>query len=139
MRARDLWKKLIGRQRDEPDQVMGHWGLKTDYSTSNYIQYYQAVQQSHVLLCMATNMMSHYLCKASFMYRKMHIACAIIKCILFSEDKRLPNLDVTQQEITNNEQVVPVRERRHFHSKTGYIIFSVSIYMYCILRMLFLL
>jgi len=73
------------------------------------------------------------------MYRKMHIACAIIKCILFSEDKRLPNLDVTQQEITNNEQVVPVRERRHFHSKTGYIIFSVSIYMYCILRMLFLL
>lgn len=42
-----------------------------------------------------------------------------------SEDDKLPNLDVTAT--TSNEQVVPVRERKHFHpnvNKTGYIIFS---------------
>jgi len=57
----------------------------------------------------------------------------IIKCNYyklfpaFSEDDKLPNLDVTAT--TSDEQVVPVRERKHFHSnvnKTGYIIFSVS-------------
>ena len=45
----------------------------------------------------------------------------------YSEDEKLLNLDVTTA--TGNEQVVPVRERKDFHSnidKTGYVIFSVS-------------
>ncbi|XP_065919477.1 uncharacterized protein [Dysidea avara] len=49
---------------------------------------------------------------------KLELHCA-------SEDEKLPNLDVTAA--TSNEQVVPVRERKHFRSnidKTGYVIFS---------------
>ncbi|XP_065920931.1 uncharacterized protein [Dysidea avara] len=49
---------------------------------------------------------------------KLELHCA-------SEDEKLPNLDVT--ETTSNEQIVPVRERKHFRSnidKTGYVIFS---------------
>ncbi|XP_065919506.1 uncharacterized protein [Dysidea avara] len=49
---------------------------------------------------------------------KLELHCA-------SEDEKLPNLDVTAT--TSNEQIVPVRERKHFKSnvnKTGYIIFS---------------
>ena len=56
----------------------------------------------------------------------MYTLLLIIYC---SEDAILPNLDVTQQDMTTgNDQVIPVRERKHFHSnvdKTGYIIFSV--------------
>ena len=51
-----------------------------------------------------------------------------------SEDEKLPNLDVTAT--TSSEQVVPVRERKHFHfniNKTGYVIFSVS-YAYEVTR-----
>ena len=42
------------------------------------------------------------------------------------------NLDVTAA--TSNEEVVPVRERKHFCSninKTGYVIFSVSHFYRC--------
>ena len=50
---------------------------------------------------------------------------------MYSEDEKLPNLDVTQgaSAITSNEQAVITRERKHFRSnidKTGYVIFSVS-------------
>ncbi|XP_065920927.1 uncharacterized protein [Dysidea avara] len=49
---------------------------------------------------------------------KLELHCA-------SEDEKPPNLDVTAT--TSNEQIVPVRERKHFRSninKTGYVIFS---------------
>ena len=51
---------------------------------------------------------------------------------LISKDDRLPNLDATQggdYTETNEEEIVPTRERKHFPSnitKTGYTIFSVS-------------
>jgi len=51
----------------------------------------------------------------------------ILNISRYSEDEKLPNLDVTAT--TSNEQVVPVRERKHFRSnidKTGFVIFSVS-------------
>ena len=59
----------------------------------------------------------------------------IFVCLYYSKDdrlERLPNLDATQQgnaTESNEEVIVPTRERKHFRSnitKTGYAIFSVS-------------